>query len=132
MKPKILFVDDEPNVLDGLRCSLRAMRLTWDMSFAPGGREALELLAVAPHDVVVADMIMPGLDGVALLQEVRQRYPRCGRILLSGYCGADSAQCMGRLAQRQLLKPCPTAELIEAVDRVLALRAMCRLAPTRD
>ena len=59
MKPKILFVDDEQNILDSLRLSLRNMRDAWDMTFVLGGRAALDALAQSPHDVVVSDMAAP-------------------------------------------------------------------------
>ena len=50
MKRRVLFVDDEPNVLDGLRRMLRPLRDEWDMRFAPGGTRALELMAAEPAD----------------------------------------------------------------------------------
>jgi len=50
MKPKVLFVDDEPLILDGLRLSLRPLRGKWDMSFVVGGAEALKALAKEPYD----------------------------------------------------------------------------------
>lgn len=60
---RILFVDDERNVLDGLRRMLRNMRKEWDMAFCQGGEEALDALGGEPFDVVVSDMRMPGMDG---------------------------------------------------------------------
>ncbi|MGB2821543.1 MAG: response regulator, partial [Phycisphaerae bacterium] len=65
-KISVLFVDDEPRILNGLHRSLRAMRHEWDMALATGGAEALETLATRPFDVVVSDMRMPGMDGVEL------------------------------------------------------------------
>ena len=84
MKIRILFVDDEPNVLDGLRRMLRGMRHQWQMSFATNGHEALEILDGQPYDVVVSDMRMPGMDGVQLLTEIKKRHPTIVRIVLSG------------------------------------------------
>ena len=54
-KRNILFVDDEPNVLHGLKRMLRSMRNEWDMSFCPGGQEALQILDEGAFDVVVSD-----------------------------------------------------------------------------
>ena len=51
---RILFVDDEPNVLDGLRRMLRPMRKEWETTFAPGGEEALATLGEKRFDVVVS------------------------------------------------------------------------------
>jgi CheY-like chemotaxis protein len=63
MLRRVLFVDDEPNILEGLRRMLRPLRQEWDMEFVNGGAEALEVLARAPVDVLVSDMRMPGMDG---------------------------------------------------------------------
>ena len=70
---KILFVDDEPHVLEALRRMLHYTRQEWDMEFVLGGREALARLAVCPCDVVVSDMRMPGMDGASC-------WSRCGNI----------------------------------------------------
>ena len=70
MKRRLLFVDDEENVLDGLRRILRSTGAQWDMVFVDSGEKALETLKQAPFDVVIADMRMPGMDGARLLGEV--------------------------------------------------------------
>ncbi|MDX2056641.1 MAG: response regulator, partial [Gemmatimonadales bacterium] len=64
---RLLFVDDEPRILDGLRRMLRDHRETWDMVFVSGGDAALAALDDQPFDVVVSDMKMPGMSGVELL-----------------------------------------------------------------
>jgi CheY-like chemotaxis protein len=56
---RILFVDDEPAILEGLRNLLRKQRRTWDMAFAESGQAALGIMASAPADIVVSDMRMP-------------------------------------------------------------------------
>ncbi len=63
MKKRILFVDDEPSVLDGLRRMLRAERGRWDMSFVGGADAALEVMHASDFDAVVSDVSMPGKDG---------------------------------------------------------------------
>ena len=68
---RILFVDDEPNILQGLQRMLRPMRREWDTHFAGSADEALEIMAGGGFDVVVTDMRMPGKDGAALLEAVR-------------------------------------------------------------
>lgn len=82
---RILFVDDESKILEGLQRMLRPERHRWEMAFASGGAAALSLLEAAPFDVIVSDMRMPGMDGAALLKVVRAKYPNVLRIILSGY-----------------------------------------------
>jgi YesN/AraC family two-component response regulator len=80
----VLFVDDEPRILEGIARMLRPQRNEMDILMAPGGEEALAMLATAPVDVVVSDMRMPLMDGATLLAAVRERHPRIVRIILSG------------------------------------------------
>ncbi|MBI4804827.1 MAG: HDOD domain-containing protein [Desulfovibrio sp.] len=122
MKPKILFVDDEQNILTSFRLSLRPMREKWDMSFALGGQEALAILAENPHEVVVSDMRMPGMDGAQLLREVRRLYPESVRIILSGFSEEESVLKAVELAHQYLGKPCRPVDLIRAIDNSLSLR----------
>ena len=83
-KQQILFVDDEPNVLQGLRRMLHPLRHEWEMAFAGSGQEALEHLEHTPCDVVVSDMRMPGMDGAQLLAHIQLQYPHIVRLVLSG------------------------------------------------
>ena len=55
MKKRVLFVDDESLVLDGLRRSLRPMGAEWDMAFVESGEKALDIMCHLPFDVVIAD-----------------------------------------------------------------------------
>ncbi|KUG27978.1 response regulator receiver protein [hydrocarbon metagenome] len=116
-KKRILFVDDEQHVLDALRRMLHHMRGQWDMRFATSGKAALGILATAPQDVIVADMRMPGMDGVTLLDEVRKSHPGTIRLVLSGHSDTSTALQSVRHAHQFLLKPCRAEELTAAIDR---------------
>jgi HD-like signal output (HDOD) protein len=118
----ILFVDDEPKVLQGLQRQLHRMRNEWKMNFAEGGNNALEFMAHSPVDVIVTDMMMPGMDGAQLLNEVMQRYPNTVRIVLSGHVDRESAYRLVGPAHQYLSKPCEAEELHTAVSRAFALR----------
>jgi len=111
MKKKILFVDDEPMILQGLQRMLRSMRDEWDMTFVEGGEKALDAMAACPFDVVITDMRMPVMNGAQLLMEVRRRYPMTVRLILSGHADRDLvAQCLG-VAHQYISKPCDPEQL---------------------
>ena len=82
---RILFVDDENNILDGIRRLLHADRKRWDMEFAIGGEAALRACEAGRFYVVVSDMRMPGMDGATLLGHIRDLYPSTARLILTGY-----------------------------------------------
>jgi putative nucleotidyltransferase with HDIG domain len=120
---RILFVDDEPNVLSGLRRMLRANRREWDMKFAAGGAEALQILQTdaPPYDIILSDMRMPGIDGANLLRQVMHQYPHMVRIVLSGQADReDILQAVGPIHQ-YLSKPCEADTLKSTLSRTLAL-----------
>jgi HD-like signal output (HDOD) protein len=119
---KILFVDDQPQILEGLRDALRSCRREWTMSFADGGAAALVELETADFDVVVSDMRMPGMDGADLLAAVRERRPGTVRIVLSGYAEDKVIMRAAPVAHRFLAKPCDIAELRRIIERSCALR----------
>jgi HD-like signal output (HDOD) protein/ActR/RegA family two-component response regulator len=119
---RILFVDDERNILDGIRRMLHADRNRWDMQFALSGEAALKACETASFDVVVSDMRMPGMDGATLLGHMRDRFPKMARIVLSGYAEAVLATRASSVAHRFLAKPCSAAELGAAIERVCAMQ----------
>ena len=122
MKKRILFVDDEPKVLDGLRRMLHRMRDEWDMRFVGSGREALEAIEQERFDVVVSDMRMPEMDGAELLDEVRQRCPGAVRLILSGHSDKEMILKSVGPTHQFLAKPCDADELKATVARACALR----------
>ena len=82
-KYSVLFVDDEQRVLKSLKRGL--LGESYRTLFALSGKEALEILAAEPIQVIVSDMKMPEMNGLELLQEVAQKYPDVIRLVLSGY-----------------------------------------------
>lgn len=122
-KPHVMFVDDEPRILDGLRRMLRTERNRWDMSFAPGAAEALTVMRERPCDVVVSDFRMPGMDGGDLLSHVRALYPGTARVILSGQTGEDNVLRVIALSHQFLSKPTTREQLVQTVDRLLAAQA---------
>lgn len=121
MKQQILFVDDEPNILRGLRRMLYPLRNMWEMAFAENGREALKRLEETSYDVIVSDMRMPGMDGAQLLSEVRQNYPHIVRIILSGQSDREMILRSVGSAHQCLAKPCDADILKTTVSRAFVL-----------
>ena len=89
---RVLFVDDDTNVLSGLRRTMRVLREEWEMEFIDDPEVALNAFRHHPFDVVVADMKMPKLDGADLLTEIKRLRPESIRIILSGH--SDPAMIM--------------------------------------
>ncbi len=123
-RPRILFVDDEPMILTGLRNGLRRHCARWDMIFAANASEALDHLASADVAVLVSDMRMPGMDGGALMETVREHDPRVIRILLTGYADADAMASVSAVAHQILRKPCPLATIALTLERGCRLHAV--------
>lgn len=113
---RILFVDDDGNILSGLRRSLHGMAASWDMTFCDGGEKALAALEQHFFDVVVSDMRMPGMDGADLLTRVQKQYPDTIRVILSGYADQNSVMRTVGPAHVYLAKPC-TAGATQGSDR---------------
>jgi len=124
VKKRVLFVDDEPKILEGLRRSLWGLRQEWEMAFTLGGEEALKILAQGPFDVVVSDMRMPGMNGAELLEVVRQRYPYLIRIALTGEASRATLLLCAGPAHRFLPKPTEAQTLKATIDHVAELRAL--------
>ncbi len=106
LQEKILFVDDDTSVLDGIR---RALRNSFSIETALGGEAGLEALADrGPFAVVVSDLKMPKMDGVEFLSRVREHYPDTVRMVLTGYAELElavNAVNKGHIF-RFLTKPC--------------------------
>jgi HD-like signal output (HDOD) protein len=121
---RILFVDDEPNVLAGLRNALRPQRHQWEMVFALGPEEALAKVDQLTFDVVVSDMRMPHMDGAALLGEIKRRQPRAVRMILTGQTEQESVLKSVFIAHMFLSKPCEPEHLKRVVDRACNLNSI--------
>ncbi|GAC1632452.1 MAG: response regulator [Candidatus Acidiferrum sp.] len=121
---RIIFVDDEMGILEGLRRMLRPHREEWEMEFAPGAEAALEMMEASPFDVIVSDMRMPGMDGAALLEVVREKHPSILRIILCGYTDLQASLRAVPVAHQFLLKPCDPDALRAGILRSTALSGM--------
>ena len=113
----VLFVDDEPQVLEGLRDLLRPQRMRWEMRFADTPEKALQEMERHPADVVVSDLRHArGLKGATLLALIEAWHPASKRIVLSGHVGTDGDV----RAHAVLAKPCEAGALVQAIEQACA------------
>ncbi|MEV6598841.1 response regulator [Actinoplanes sp. NPDC051346] len=118
-RPHLLFVDDEPHVLAGLRRMLHHHADRWLMSFASNASDAVEILSARPCHVIISDYHMPGTGGATLLQYVSVAHPHTARVILSAETNTDDVLIAMSVAQRFLAKPCTEQEILDAVEALL-------------
>lgn len=128
---RILIIDDEKDIRVVLKEILR--RAGYDADTAADAREGLELLGGGEIDLLITDVIMPGMDGVAVVEEVREKHPQIPIIVISGGGNAapmsyepgaiattaylESARKAG--ADRTLTKPFDRQEILDAISDLL-------------
>ncbi|MGV7928490.1 MAG: response regulator [Spirochaetota bacterium] len=113
MNKAILFVDDDINLLDSMKRSLRSMTKEWGMDFVLSAAEALNLVATKTYNVIVTDFKMPGMDGLELLRKVKEVSPLTKRVLLSGQSEAEVYEKARQIVDRYLSKPCDIEEILK-------------------
>jgi CheY-like chemotaxis protein len=129
---RILIIDDEPFVRDAILRVLGSQSVT--VVGAEDAAAGLQALREAPMDLVIIDVILPGMDGVAAIKEIRRMYPDLRIIAISGggnfgisayqpdaiSTTAYLAACSAAGADGVLAKPFETAELRELIAQVQA------------
>ncbi len=114
----ILIVDDEPNYLVVLSELLRDEG--FEVFTAPGGKEALDIVKEVDLDLTITDMQMPGMDGMRLLQEIKQIYKDMPIVIITAYAEVDKAvAAMQAGAFSYLAKPFSNAELIVTINKAV-------------
>jgi DNA-binding NtrC family response regulator len=87
MSEKVLLVDDEQDFLDSLAERMRARGM--DVSTTTSAEEAIKKAETGSYDAIVLDLMMPEMDGIEVLQAIKQKRPDVGVILLTGYASLD-------------------------------------------
>jgi response regulator RpfG family c-di-GMP phosphodiesterase len=126
MIQRILFVDDEPRVLNGLRRLLSDRPKHWEICFAGSADEALELLHSESIDTVVSDINMPGKDGFELLKTIRETeaFSDVPVVILTGNAETDlKRQALNLGATDLLTKPVDAGDLVARLRNTLQLKA---------
>jgi HD-like signal output (HDOD) protein/ActR/RegA family two-component response regulator len=127
----ILFVDDERELLDGLRARLYKHRHDWNMMFVLSGDQAIATFEQQHVDLIVSDVRMPGMDGGQLLTVVKERWPNTVRIIVSGYSDPVQAVRLTSLAHQYIAKPCDGEQLENIIERCFNLQELLGAEPVR-
>jgi DNA-binding response OmpR family regulator len=115
MKPRLLLVDDEEMFLEFL--SRRLISYQYDVTICLSGENALEVIVNHDFDVVILDVLMPGMDGIETLREIKKIKPLTEVIMLTGYASTESGiEGMKLGAHDYLSKPCNTEDLIAKIN----------------
>jgi two-component system response regulator HydG len=127
MRPRVLVADDKENIVSLLRTVLGE---SCDVTSATDGQRALALAMAGDFDVVVADIRMPGLDGFALLEELKRAKPDVEVVLMTAFGSVDKAvEAMRAGAYHYLTKPFEPEQAVLTVERAAErkrLRAQAR------
>ncbi|MBE0569731.1 MAG: sigma-54-dependent Fis family transcriptional regulator [Deltaproteobacteria bacterium] len=130
MKP-ILVVDDDPQMRSALKEAIH--RIGHGAEVCENGLEALGRISRTSYSLVVTDMKMPGMDGLALLREIRRRSASQPVLVITGYGTVENAvETMREGATNYLLKPFSFEALKKAVESVMARPGHCREILTAD
>jgi len=117
-QPSVLVVDDDRGVRSALEINLS--KAGWTVRLAETGEEAINVLREFGVDVVLTDLMMPGMSGMELLADVRQRWPSTQVVLMTGHGTVERAVEAMRLGAHDfIIKPVSKAELIAILERAL-------------
>lgn len=120
---RVLVVDDDRSVIEGLRRAFRVLQPDWEVVVAASGGEALGHFRQSRFDAVLTDMRMPVMTGADLLAEVRSLRPECVRMVLTGFANQDLInRCLG-VAHQCLSKPCSALVVSQALERAIQREA---------
>lgn len=116
MKIRVLLVDDEADFLETL--AERLVIRNYDVTTSLSGEDALENVRGYNFDVVVLDVLMPGIDGIEALREIKNIKPLTEVIMLTGHATVETAiEGMKLGAYDYLMKPCETQDLVMKIDK---------------
>ncbi len=118
----VLFVDDDPLVLKGLKRSLEEYSDIWSAEFSTSARDALEKLSEQSFDAIVTDMHMPVMDGIQLLDLVSQTTPGVMRFVFSGNTSDTQVMRSTHLVHQMIPKPCDMEHIFGIVERACRSR----------
>jgi putative nucleotidyltransferase with HDIG domain len=120
-KIKVLLVDDEPSILHVVQRAMQAT-IDCDVSTAPSGDQALQIMEEKHFDVVVSDISMPGMDGSTLINVISELYPKTMRLIFSARSGGEIGLKTAGSAHQFYLKPTDISLITKRIKGILKLR----------
>jgi DNA-binding NarL/FixJ family response regulator len=111
---RVIVVDDHPAIRDGVQSMLEGEDKIQLVGKASDSEEALSQIEMLCPDVVLMDIKMPGVDGVELTRQVKQKYPSCNIIMLTMYNDYQT-EALRAGAIGYLLKDCKREEIITTI-----------------
>ena len=122
MAIRVLLVDDEEEFVEALAQRLEVRE--FDVTTALSGADALARIGDEEIDLVILDLQMPGVDGLEVLRQIKQRKPLIEVIMLTGHATVQTAIDGMKLGAFDfLLKPTETEELVEKINRAFSRKA---------
>ena len=117
-RPRVLVVDDEASIRDLLSKTLALAE--YDVDVAPDGRSALERMRMYPYDLLIADLKMPGMDGLAVIREAKRYKPDLPVIIITGFSTESSAiEAVNLGVAGYLTKPFRVPQVLAAAAKAL-------------
>lgn len=115
----LLVVDDDPSIHELIRAMLTGE--AWDLDSAENGDEALSRLTTRAYDLVLTDILMPGMDGLTLLGQMRSRYPYTGMLVMTVWnTPAHILGSLEQLATAYIAKPFTRDALVDTLENALS------------
>jgi signal transduction histidine kinase len=125
--PQILIVDDDPALLEALNETLRLRMGLLGVEMAASGPAALERIAAQDYEVIISDIKMPGMDGLALLKRIQEMRPGTPTLLITGHGQHDLAvQALRGGAYDFIQKPIDREYFVASLNRALHMRLLSR------
>jgi len=121
-RKRVLFVDDEPRILDDLKRSMGRQAHGWDAEYAGGGVEAINALTRSRFDVVVCDASLSEIDAQAVLKKAKSEHPGAVRIVLADRAEREAVMRVVPIAQQFVTKPCDESTLVTVLERAAKIQ----------
>ena len=122
MKNLIVFVDDEENILSGIKRNLFKKRDVWEIKYFTSGEEALEFAKQERVEIMISDMVMGGMNGFELMEQIALCSPSTVRIVLTGHSDEKVSYQSIKVVHQFLSKPLKTEQMVAVIEKSLKYR----------